>query len=434
MKKSNIEITQFLLDRSLPGRDAVTELSNWGIDILRNSRNDVRLLTSLLYDGFGQANFTTRDDVQKGYINKTDFLMREVLYRYVSKVLGPEFIERSGQVFQQAADLVSLNLRVKHALSTFEKKDGFDTLRQGANATLESIAPLVNDVYLMGEAKRLLNGEAGSRVRELYYPTPSKSPYSARPVRFPALETIGKKMDDAQKILDLMDDQELTLRLLRSFSATKLAEYDTKYPVYGVKTIYAYMPLIVDRLLNGWTYDNNSVMDDLAVSMDDASKRLIALQERLERMHQADCERQVNYLAERYGDGECAVFAVALNQITDLPVVVFNIAGNSSDPGLPAGFPRHAAVQVGKNQYLDACGTASLAEISARLGCQLTVIPDPQLKTSFFEPEWTKMQLDNDYIVTARDHAKQMLNLRGLEKLRDSEAIARFDRYEEYGM
>lgn len=434
MKKSNIEITQFLLDRSLPGRDAVTELSNWGIDILRNTRNDVRLLTSVLYDGFGQANFTTRDDVQKGYINKTDFLMKEVLFRYLSKVLGHEFIERSGQVFQQAADLVNLNLRVKHALSAFEKKDGFDTLRQGANATLESIAPLINDVYLMGEAKRLLNGEAGSRVRELYYPTPSQPPYSERSVRFPAFEAIGKKMDDAQKILDLMDDQELTLRLLRSFSATKMAEYDTKYPVYGVKTIYAYMPLIVDRLLNGWTYDNQSVMDDLAVSMDEASSRLIALQGRLERMHQADCERQVDYLAERYGDGECAVFAVALNQITDLPVVVFNVTGESNDPALPVGFPRHAAVQAGPDQYLDGCGLSSLKDISTRLGCQLSVKADEKHTAPFFESDWVSSAFDNPDIIEARAHAKEMLQLRDLRNLLSFRAMERLERHEEYGM
>lgn len=444
MRKSNIELTQGLLDRIRPGKDAATALSSWGVDILRNSRPDIRLLASLLYDGFGQADFNTSDSAQKGYINKTDFLMKEVLFRYLDKVLGPEFIDRSAQIFDQAEELKKLYRQVKNSLESFEKKSGFATLRQGANATIEPIARLVNDVYLIGEAKRILHDSAGLKARELYHPPKSMIPnpdgddYHVsrqwKPLRFPALEAIGQKLDEAQEKLDLMDDQELSIRLLRSFSTTRVAEYDTEYPVYGIKTMYAYMPLIIDRLLNGWTFDNKADMDDLAVSMDDASTQLKALQARLQRMHEADCQRQVDYVADRYGDGECAVFAVALHQITDLPVVVFNIAGNSKDPGLPEGFTRHAAVQVSQDQYLDACGTSSLAEICARLGCRLTVIPDPLFKTSSFEPEWTKSQFDNEDIVTARDHAKEMLKLRGIEKLRGSKAIERWDRYAEYGM
>jgi hypothetical protein len=443
MRKSNIELTQGLLDRIRPGKDAATVLSSWGIDILRNSRPDIRLLASLLYDGFGQADFNTRDSAQKGYINKTDFLMKEVLFRYLDKVLGPEFIERSTQLFDQAEELVKQYRQVKASLESFEKKSGFAALRQGANVTIQPIAKLVNDVYLIGEAKRILRDSAGQKARELYHqpksmiPNPDVDDYHVSKQwsrRIPALEAIGQKMDEAQEKMDLMDDQELSIRLLRSFSTTRVAEYDTEYPVYGIKTMYAYMPLVIDRLLNGWTFDNKADMDDLAVSMDDASTQLKALQARLQRMHEADCQRQVEYVADRYGDGECAVFAVALNQITDLPVVVFNVAGNSNDPGLPEGFTRHAAVQVDQDQYLDACGTSSLADICARLGCQLTVIPDPQLKTSSFELEWTTSKFDNEDIITARDHAKEMLKLRGLENLRRAEAIERWDRYAEYGM
>ena len=441
MAKTNIEITQELLDRNLPGKDAVTVLSNWGVDVLRNSRSDIKLLTSLLYDGFSQCDFTTRDSVQSGYINKTEFLMKEVLFRYLDKVLDPAFIERSAQVFDQAHELVKLHKIVQHRLSAFEKKSDFKALHQGATATLESISPLVNSVYLMGEAKRIMHGGAGSKVRELYHPTQNMLPSifdqsspTRKPFRIPALEAIGLKMDEAQEKLDSMSDQELSIRLLRSFSTTDVIKYDPERPVYGVKTIYGYMPLVIDRLLNGWSLDNQAVMDDLAVSMDDASTQLKALQARLERMHEADCQRQVEYISDRFGDGECAVFAVALHQITELPVVVFSVAGDSSDPSLPTGFPRHAAVQVGPDKYLDACGTATLDEISARMACQLSVQLDPKLKAPFFESDWTRSAMDNEDIIAARGHAKEMLNLRGLQSLRSSEAIERLDRYAEYEM
>ena len=445
MTKSIVEMTQFLLDRSQPGFEAQTVLADWDLDLLRNTRSDVKLLASLLYDGYKQGDFRTSDDAQNGYINKSNFLMEELLYRYVSKVLGPAFVERSRQIFAQAHELVVLNKQVKYTLSNFERKPGFDALRKGADAEVEALSALVDDVYLLGEARATLKSGAGLQIRELYFPTKVSAVPDLegeahhtkkqwKPLKIPMLEEIGRKMDEAHERIDLMSDQELATRLLRSFSTTRVAEYKTDYPVYGVKTMYAYIPLVIDRLVNGWSFDNEAVMDDLAVSMDDAKTRLVTLHQRLKRMIDADNARKIEYLSSRYGDGECAIFAVALHQITTLPVMVFNVSAETGDPGLPLGFPRHAAVQVKPDVFLDACGTFTLAEANKRFGCELVAKADPKLSTSFFEPSWSKSAYSDEDIITTRDHANQLLTLRKLRSLVDGDALERLDRYTELGM
>lgn len=42
MTKSIVEMTQFLLDRSQPGFEAQAVLADWDLDLLRNTRSDVK--------------------------------------------------------------------------------------------------------------------------------------------------------------------------------------------------------------------------------------------------------------------------------------------------------------------------------------------------------------------------------------------------------
>jgi hypothetical protein len=54
-------------------------------------------------------------------------------------------------------------------------------------------------------------------------------------------------------------------------------------------------------------------------------------------------QAKLEYIADRFGDGECGPFAIALNRITGLPIVLFLVDGFHSNV-MRDGFRRHAAV------------------------------------------------------------------------------------------
>ncbi|MBD8615428.1 MULTISPECIES: hypothetical protein [Pseudomonas] len=118
---------------------------------------------------------------------------------------------------------------------------------------------------------------------------------------------------------------------------------------------------------------------------------------------------QLSYILDRYLDGECASFAQALATISSLPVVVFRL---ERDHGFyTAGFPRHAAVRVEQDLYLDASGLFSLKQAKGRFEAPLVVDNAPDLSASPFDREWPLLEEHGE----ALDHADQMLALRGLE-------------------
>ena len=121
---------------------------------------------------------------------------------------------------------------------------------------------------------------------------------------------------------------------------------------------------------------------------------------------------QLNYIVDRYLDGECASFAQALADLTQLPIVLFRL---ERDHGfLGKGFPRHAAVRIEADLFLDASGTFTLKQARGRFEAPLVVDGTPNLRASPFEPQWPTL---NDHQETL-DHARQMLALRGLEDLK----------------
>lgn len=88
--------------------------------------------------------------------------------------------------------------------------------------------------------------------------------------------------------------------------------------------------------------------------------------------------RQLAYFEERFGDGECGIFAQAISRLTGAGIVLFRVAAKRDVPYLPEGFPRHAAVEVGDDLFLDAFGYQTLEEIERRMGVSLRVdrVPD----------------------------------------------------------
>ena len=89
-------------------------------------------------------------------------------------------------------------------------------------------------------------------------------------------------------------------------------------------------------------------------------------------------------LESRYADGECASFAQAMSQLSGLSVVLLR-ARNSTDPGLPEGFPRHAAVILADGRLLDATGMTTVRALERRFACALRLDKAPDQNQYPFE-------------------------------------------------
>lgn len=124
---------------------------------------------------------------------------------------------------------------------------------------------------------------------------------------------------------------------------------------------------------------------------------------------------QLEYIADRYGDGECGPFASALHELTGLPLVTFNL--RFPDGYLPAGFPRHAAVTLGNGEFLDANGKGTLAQISERLQCILSVVENPQPHGYPFEASPQSAEFNAEEYATVLEHAWELVVLKDLENL-----------------
>jgi hypothetical protein len=419
MNGSNIELTQFLLDRHSPGHNARTILAQWDMALVNNTMPDIHVFKFMLYDGFSQSSFDKSP--KRALINQADFLLDELMFRYIDKVLGHEFVSKSKSLSDQAYVYKDLSSDISRQLQHLKSKFGNSAMHNSLNTTLEAFDPLLRDVYLLADTNRILR-DTGEKTRELYFgnepsiagpfDVPGAQPARNNPFRIPAFDEIRERREQAQFLVDQMDDKELCLRLIRSFSETSQAKLDPTTPVYGVKTLYAYIPLVMNRLMSEWSYDNLRVMEDLSSKMSESTTQLLALKNRIDRVMQANDQRQVEYIAERFGDGECAIFAMALHQATGLPLVVFEVS-KSNDPALPVGFPRHAAVQMGDNQYLDAFGLANLKDIETRFNCKLRVETQPDVTKGVFEPQWQN-RTDED-ITEARKFASEMIKLKGIQ-------------------
>lgn len=121
---------------------------------------------------------------------------------------------------------------------------------------------------------------------------------------------------------------------------------------------------------------------------------------------------QLDYIADRFGDGECGTFSQALSHITALHVVLFR-STSTTDIQCPPGFPRHAAIEIKPNEYLDATGIFNLQEAQERFGCSFRIDDTPDLSAYPFglEEEWREVL----------SFAYEMLRLRKLEYLIENE-------------
>ncbi|MCZ7860615.1 hypothetical protein O9X98_04280 [Agrobacterium salinitolerans] len=133
----------------------------------------------------------------------------------------------------------------------------------------------------------------------------------------------------------------------------------------------------------------------------------------------------LGYIEDRYGDGECGVFAQALHGMTGLPLVLFRIEGDAHGPALPHSFPRHAAVWMGDDRYLDAFGASTFAETSARFGVRLTVDHVPKKEAYPFGSAPGQGGHVPDEFSEAEAHALEMLFLRGEDVLVSDDDVAR---------
>lgn len=291
MANTHIEITQRLLDKHQPGKDAKAVLARFGLDLVRNEAPDVIILKDMLYDAFVHTDFSERLVKHKGDINKPTYLLKELLFRYL-KALGPDFIHQSKALFDQAKTFRGLVSNVERSMKDIERKKGFQALHQDGARLIEEVDPLLRAVYLMGDANRILHDSGGMKIRELcLLENPKGIPgFDGEPARrinpfkLPNFEEIEKRMAEAREAVDRMSDKELSIRLLNSFNGSYASTTDVEYPVYGVETIYAFTPIIIDRLMNGWECDNKAHMDGLSSQMTEATVKLKNITRRLERV------------------------------------------------------------------------------------------------------------------------------------------------------
>lgn len=133
---------------------------------------------------------------------------------------------------------------------------------------------------------------------------------------------------------------------------------------------------------------------------------------------------QLEYLVDRYGDGECGIFALAMSQLTGLPVVLFRMNG---DHGLsmPDRWPRHAAVSLKDGRFLDAEGISWLPEIAARFDASMRVDRDPSLTAFPFESGPGHKHFNEEEWFEAEMHALELLHLRGLLHLAKETEVGR---------
>lgn len=118
-----------------------------------------------------------------------------------------------------------------------------------------------------------------------------------------------------------------------------------------------------------------------------------------------------------YRNGYCAFLALALHEITDLPLAVFTIPGTGLDNWLG-----HVALCTGPDEYLDVTGFSTAAEINEAYGygentpygaLALTITKDVSSVPEIFHEEvrdapWTMLG-ELERLVTM-DYAEQLLS------------------------
>ena len=291
MLHSNVEITQQLLDRFQPGKDAKAVLANWKLGSSRNVTPDVIILSNLLHDGFAQSTRGVRTPRPAVDIMEPSFLLKELLYRYIRDVLGAEFITQSRGLFDQANTYQKLSLQVAKDVRKIMREKSFLSLQKDGAKAIDKNEKLGWDVYFMGDANRALYERLGDRIRELYFGGEAQDLAVIRAARhqvhqdkIPVFEEIRKSQKASLAVIEQMDSKELCVRLLRSFEDTREVKNYDELNAYGVKTIFAYAPILIDRVLNGWSFDNKSMMDELSEQLTGATAELQAVKARFDRL------------------------------------------------------------------------------------------------------------------------------------------------------
>ncbi|WP_274644758.1 hypothetical protein [Pseudomonas serbica] len=294
MPHSNVGITQQLLDRFQPGKDAKAVLSHWRLGSSRNVTPDVIILSNLLHDGFAQTERAVRTPRPAVDIMEPSFLLKELLYRYLTEVLDPEFISHSRDLFDQAYTYRQLSLQVAKDVRKIMREKTFLSLQKDGAKAIEKNEKLGWDVYFMGDANRLLHETLGHKIRDLYFsgevqyvPGIGAVKRTLNPAKIEVFEGIRKSQEESLAVIEQMNNKELCLRLLRSFEDTHEAKHQGEPPIYGVKTIFAYAPILIDRLLNGWSFDNKSMIETLSDQLTSATAELQAIKARFDRLQTA---------------------------------------------------------------------------------------------------------------------------------------------------
>lgn len=291
MLHSNVEITQQLLDRFQPGKDAKAVLANWKLGSSRNVTPDVIILSNLLHDGFVQSTRGLRTPRPAVDIMEPSFLLKELLYRYLRDVLDPEFITQSRVLFDQANIYQKLSLQVAKDVRKIMREKSFLSLQKDAGKAIEKNEKLGWDVYFMGDANRILHETLGHKIQELFFADEAQdvavtlaTKHQVQSDKIKLFEATRKSQEETLAVIEQMDNKELCVRLLRSFEDTREVKYHDEPPIHGVKTIFAYAPILIDRVLNGWSFDNKSMIDELSKELIGATAELQAIKARFDRL------------------------------------------------------------------------------------------------------------------------------------------------------
>lgn len=280
---NQIDITQRILDRRHPKLTAGNLLANIDPGILGGAMPDIHLLSKVLYDGFSQTRMDLEGDTQRNYINAPETLFAHVIRRYIERSTGGRFVEASTPIFDKCEKADKELGWLKFELNKVDKNLSLKLACTAIRSEIEPHKEFLNKTWLMSVSRQTIANMNCNILRKHYNPDYKES--TGRGFKLlPSLHKIRIEIDDATARLNEMTDVELCHRAIRAIERMDLGTRDPEQPVYGIKTMYSYMPTIIERLFVPSKLDNDAIHAELNERFDAARSVIERCRRQLDRL------------------------------------------------------------------------------------------------------------------------------------------------------
>lgn len=247
MGRSIERLCQKVLDVRHPGKQAQEVITNLCPELYSKETTEMELLSRWLYDCFSQVNLEGHQMKNGKVRTPLNRMLEELAYRLLFRWSQNGFVNDCLESCEVAKRLVKTSDQATSILSKIEKKKEFLAFSKQLEGSLLEIQPIRIKTFLLGETPRLLNGQAGSSVRSLFYP---ENEAKTNSIKFPLPADLRIRLQEEKRAIQALDNRELGLRIMHLVKDNDLSRYDPAYPVYGVKSIYVLIPWAIDRLCN----------------------------------------------------------------------------------------------------------------------------------------------------------------------------------------